>query len=70
MITIVKGNEKIICTRATYEEQFKKLGYLPASENKKEATKKVASSLKEEKNEEEKISEKYGVRKKSTKKGE
>ncbi len=70
MITIVRGHEKIVCTQKTYEEQYKQLGYLPASEGNKEATKKVASSLKEEKNEEEKITEKYGVKRRtSTKKG-
>lgn len=75
MITIVKGNEKIICSKKTYEEQYKQLGYLPASEIKKEATKKVASFLKSEEDieediEKEKISEKYGIKKKTTKKGE
>lgn len=70
MITIVKGNEKIVCTRGTYEDQYAQLGYLPASEIEKEATKKVASSLKEEKKEEDEISEKYGVKKKSTTKKE
>lgn len=80
MITIVRGNEKIVCSAKTYEEQFKQLGYLPISEmastNKKEATKKVASSLKETKKDEEdnetdKIGEKYGVKtRKSTKKKE
>lgn len=71
MITIVKGNEKIVCSEKTYLEQYKQLGYLPASKIEKEATKKVASILKsEEDTEKEKISEKYGVKKKSTKKGE
>lgn len=71
MITIVKGNEKIICSKKTYEEQYKQLGYLPASEIKKEATKIVASSFKSEEDiEKEKISEKYGIKKKTTKKGE
>lgn len=74
MITIVKGNDKIVCTKGTFEEQYKILGYQIASE-KKEATEKVASIVnKEEKNneldkkEEEKINEKYGL-KKTTKKG-
>ena len=82
MITIVKGNEKIVCTKGIFEEQYKSLGYQIASKNK-EATNKVASSvLKEEANNEEKtlkdlqeeikseekISEKYGL-KKNTKKG-
>ena len=75
MITIVKGNEKIVCTQGTYEEQYKQLGYLPASEINKEATNKVASSLKEKKivedeednKEQEKLSTKYGLKtKKST----
>ena len=79
MITIEKGNEKIVCTKGTFEEQYKHLGYQIASE-KKEATKKVASVLNEDKaqkeekvkeeavKEEEKIKEKYGL-KKTTKKG-
>lgn len=78
MITIIKGKEKVVCTQKTYEDQYAQLGYLPASEIEKEATKKVASSLKEKKAEiedesedVEKISSKYGVKKKSTtKKGE
>lgn len=45
MITIVKGKEKIVCSYKTYEEQFKQLGYLPASEPKKEAKEEVASSF-------------------------
>lgn len=85
MITIVKGKEKIVCSYKTYEDQYKKRGYLPASEIKKEATKPVASSLKEEKvtevkkedkkveeekTEEEKIGTKYGVRKRTSAKKE
>lgn len=75
MITIVKGNEKLVCTACQYEDQYKQLGYLPASEINKEATTKVASSLKENKNiedeednkEQEKLSTKYGLKsKKST----
>lgn len=69
MITIVKGNDKIVCTKGTFEEQYKILGYQIASE-KKEATEKVASIVnKEEKKEEletkeeEKINEKYGLKK-------
>lgn len=62
MITVFRGNENIICTRNTYEEQLKHLGYQIASE-KKEAKETLASSdKKEEKNEDveyEKISEKY-----------
>lgn len=45
MITIVKGNNKIVCSQKTYEYQYKQLGYLPASEKKKEAKKEVASSF-------------------------
>lgn len=74
MITIVKGNDKIVCTKGTFEEQYKILGYQIASE-KKEATEKVASIVNKkeankdtDKKEEEKINEKYGL-KKTTKKG-
>ena len=74
MITIVKGNDKIVCTKGTFEEQYKILGYQIASE-KKEATEKVASIVNKEeankeldKKEEEKINEKYGL-KKTTRKG-
>lgn len=74
MITIVKGNEKIICTRGTYEEQYKDLGYRVASENKKEATIEVASSFEkdikevnDEDKEKDELSTKYGLKsKKST----
>lgn len=74
MITIVKGNEKIVCTYGMFENQFKNLGYRLASENKKEAEVKPASSLKaevvkdEEDAEKDKISTKYGLKtsKKST----
>lgn len=76
MITIVKGNEKIVCTYGTYEDQYKQHGYLPASEINEEATNKVASSLKSKKivedeednnEEQEKLSTKYGLKsKKST----
>jgi hypothetical protein len=74
MITIVKGTDKIVCTKGTFEEQYKCLGYQIAS-NKKEATKEVASILDKEKkekskkektdisNEEEKIKKKYGLKK-------
>lgn len=77
MITIVKGKEKIICTKGTFEEQYKHLGYQIASE-KKEATNKVASILKEEnqektlkdiepkEEEKQKLNKKYGI---ETKKG-
>lgn len=79
MITIIKGEQKIICTQKTYEEQYKDLGYQIASE-KKEATKEVASILKEEKKdknskiiteeieENNKINEKYGLKPKKGKK--
>ena len=79
MITIVRGNEKIVCSEKTFKEQYEQLGYLPISEiasnKEKEATQKVASSLKakkvvEEDDEKNKISEKYGLKssRKSTKK--
>lgn len=67
MITIEKGEHKLTCTTRTYEEQFKQLGYRIASD-KKEATKKVASSLdNQEKNKEEELTEKYGLETKKTK---
>jgi hypothetical protein len=74
MITIVKGNEKIICTRGTYEEQYKHLGYRLASKDEKEATNKVASSfekVEKEANDDEaendELTSKYGLKsKKST----
>lgn len=75
MVTIVKGNQKIVCTKGTFEEQYKQLGYRLASEDKKEATKEVASSFenKEEKspedeNEEDKeeLSAKYGLKSKKS----
>lgn len=71
MITVFRGNENIICTRNTYEEQLKHLGYQIASE-KKEAKENLASlDKKEEKNEDveyEKISEKYKLDNKAGKK--
>lgn len=71
MITVFRGNENIICTRNTYEEQLKHLGYQIASE-KKEAKENLASlDKKEEKNEDveyEKISEKYKLDTKAGKK--
>jgi len=81
MVTIVKGNDKIICTQKTFEDQFKVLGYCLASENKKGATEKVdpvfdkqepakQESTEDEKSKEEIIS-KYGIKShkgKSTKK--
>lgn len=66
MITIEKGKEKIVCSKNTFEEQYKPLGYRLASD-KKEATQEVASLKKEaekiveEKTDEEKASEKYGL---------
>ena len=42
MITIVRGNEKIVCSVGTYKEQYEQLGYLPLSE-KASTTKKVAA---------------------------
>lgn len=71
MITVFRGNEKIICTEKTYEDQLKHLGYQIASE-KKEAKENLASfDKKEEKNEDveyEKISEKYKLDNKAGKK--
>lgn len=75
MITIVKGTDKIVCTKGTFEEQYKILGYQIASE-KKEATEKVASfENKEEENTEEKavnfeeeLTEKYQINKNSGRK--
>lgn len=71
MITVFRGNEKIVCTKNTYEEQLKHLGYQIASE-KKEAKETLASfDKKEEKNEDveyEKISEKYKLDNKAGKK--
>lgn len=46
MITIVKDSSKLVVTKGTYEEQYKKLGYQIASEEK-EATKEVASFIEE-----------------------
>jgi len=68
MITIEKGEHKLICTAKTYEEQFKPLGYRIASDTK-EATKKVASSLdnQEKKKEEKELTEKYKLETKKTK---
>lgn len=76
MITIVKGNDKIVCTKGTFEEQYKILGYQIASEEK-EATEKVASfeNKEEENKEEEKVvnfeeelTEKYQINKNSGRK--
>ena len=71
MITIAKGKEQIICSRGTYEDQYKQLGYLPISEINKEVTRKVASTIKEkDEKEEDKITAKYGLKRKSTNKKE
>lgn len=74
MITIFKGDHKIVCSKGTFEEQYKILGYQIASKEK-EATDKVASIVNKEEikekveiNDEEKINQKYGL-KKTTKKG-
>lgn len=76
MITIVKGNDKIVCTKGTFEEQYKILGYQIASEEK-EATEKVVSfeNKEEENKEEEKVvnfeeelTEKYQINKNSGRK--
>ena len=75
MITIEKGKEKIVCTRDTYEEQYKNLGYRLASKDEKEATDKVASSFEkvekeanEDEAEKDELTSKYGLKssKKST----
>ena len=68
MITIVKGNQKIVCTKGTYLDQYKQLGYLPASEIKEEASHKVASSFAKKaiegtEDDNEKIASKYNVSK-------
>lgn len=80
MITVVKGDSKLVITKGAYEEQYKKLGYQIASE-KKGAAKKVAPLIenKEEKepntslfeNEEESLSKKFGLKgeKSTSKKG-
>lgn len=85
MITIVKGKEKIVCSYKTYDEQFKQLGYVPVSDEKKtntkvaekiskeeikEEAKEVIVEPKKEVTEEEKIGTKYGVRKRTTSKKE
>ncbi len=76
MITIVKGTDKIVCTKGTFEEQYKILGYQIASE-KKEATEKVASFENKEEdtkkadeavNFEEELTEKYQINKTSGRK--
>lgn len=75
MITVFRGNEKIVCTKNTYEEQLKHLGYQIAS-RKEEAIEEIASFKQEENikkedkqdDEYEKISEKYKIDKKSGRK--
>lgn len=76
MITIVdsNGENRIECTKGTFEEVYKRLGYRLASKDEKEAANKVASILKIEKeaNEDEaekkELTSKYGLKtsKKST----
>lgn len=48
MITIIRGNEKIVCSYRTYDEQFKQHGYVPVSEEKKEVAKVTEKVLKPE----------------------
>lgn len=74
MVTIVKGNQKIVCTKGTFEEQYKQLGYRLASKDEKEATDKVASSFEkvekeanDDEAEKDELTSKYGLKsKKST----
>ena len=66
MITIIKGKDKIKCSYKTYDEQFKQLGYVPLSE----VEKKVEEPILTTDSEEDKISTKYGLKKKSTSKKE
>ena len=64
MITAVKGNSKVKCTLGTFEEHLKPLGYRLASEVE-EAVQKTASLLdkkKEDKQEEEDLSKKFGLK--------
>ena len=85
MITIVKGKEKIVCSYKTYDEQFRQLGYVPVSEEKKEVAKVTEKVLKpevkveaepktetveKEVTEEEKIGSKYGVKRRTSAKKE
>lgn len=83
MITIVRGNEKIVCSYRTYDEQFKQHGYVIASEIKKvsakvkeepilkeETKEETKEEVKEIANEEEKIGSKYGVRRRTSAKKE
>lgn len=75
MITIVKGNSKLIVTRGQFEDEFEELGYHEAFE-KKEATKTVASLNKEkgedkkeeqEDKENKELDEKFGFSSKKSK---
>jgi len=67
MVTIKRGDHTLVCSKKTYEEQFKNLGYQIASE-KKEATEKVASLIdNQEKQPKEKV--KSTNKGKTTKKG-
>lgn len=67
MVTIVKGNEKIVCSYKTYDDQYRQLGYELVSEKKEEVKQKVTAPVEETKaNEEEKIGSKYGVRKRTS----
>lgn len=73
MVTIVKGNHKIVCTKGTFEEQYKQLGYRLASKDEKEATDKVASSfekVEKEANDDEaendELTSKYSLKSKKT----
>lgn len=86
MITIAKGNERIVCSYKTYDEQFRQLGYEPVADKKtaeKKAAVKVTDKKVEEKveevveekvveenKEEEKIGSKYGVRRRNVSKKE
>jgi len=47
MITVRKGNDEIVCTKDTYEDQYKRLGYQIVSNIKKEAIDEIASLNKE-----------------------
>lgn len=71
MIDIIKEKEKIRCSRKTYEEQYKQLGYTPVIEKKEKVISSVDSKVENQRlNEDDKISAKYGVRKRTTSKKE
>lgn len=59
MITIVKGDSKIIVTRKQFEDEFKKLGYheVQRTFDKKEVVDKNTTSFKVDKKEKEESSE-------------